>query len=330
MLNPSLIAYLNQEPVLTLQMLAEMEEVPYNTAEEAFVSLQPSLTPGQDYILLPRKQRHNIKFIVASPGRMSPASGPLTRRYLRSPEADIYLLTRSGYEVVHDELQSYIDATKDVRTLHKKDRGLCSFASTDNFIYIIQELTTKHIKIGVSHNPSTRIKQMQTGNSNKLHLLDSIPVDDAYKVERKLHHELRQYKVRGEWFLPEAIPLVYGVSKETCAAENTDLTNLQVKFDGVPMLTFSSIDAAHKRPNGTAKRNFMLNKHLFSPAVDYHYVRNLYSYRVKGVKVPNRGIILITYNGYLKLVRRMKDTTSQAVIDHCFSHLDLMSLTSAN
>ena len=45
------------------------------------------------------------------------------------------------------------------------------------------------------------------------------------------------------------------------------------EYNGQPVLTLSDIDKAHKRPVGTAKRNFNQNKKHFVEGVDY-FVRN--------------------------------------------------------
>lgn len=73
------------------------------------------------------------------------------------------------------------------------------------FIYLIESEETKKLKIGYTNDPQQRCKSLQTGNSEKLNLIYQIPVPEkkARNIEKKLHHELSIYRVRGEWFKME-------------------------------------------------------------------------------------------------------------------------------
>lgn len=55
-------------------------------------------------------------------------------------------------------------------------------------------------KIGRSSEPLRRIKELQTGNSDKLHIIVSYYVRDAEQVEKALHFFLGDTRVNGEWF----------------------------------------------------------------------------------------------------------------------------------
>ena len=49
-------------------------------------------------------------------------------------------------------------------------------------------------------------------------------------------------------------------------------TALQVKeYKGKRVVTFKDIDTVHKRPDGTASRNFRENRQRFIRGVDYEY-----------------------------------------------------------
>ena len=65
-------------------------------------------------------------------------------------------------------------------------------------IYFIMAVGTNMIKIGKADNVKKRIKNMQTGNHNKLILLASYKA--PHDEEGYLHHKLRKYRSRGEWF----------------------------------------------------------------------------------------------------------------------------------
>ena len=75
------------------------------------------------------------------------------------------------------------------------------------FVYLIQSLEEGYYKIGVSKNPNKRLKQLQTGNSSQLKLIESYPSEYAHKIEKTIHNFLSYAKKEGEWFdmgLPEA------------------------------------------------------------------------------------------------------------------------------
>ena len=73
------------------------------------------------------------------------------------------------------------------------------------YVYFIQEGRGNHghIKIGVSNNVNNRLDSLQTGNPRKLTLMASIKcrsINDAYRLEKKLHKKFKPHRVRGEWF----------------------------------------------------------------------------------------------------------------------------------
>lgn len=67
-------------------------------------------------------------------------------------------------------------------------------------IYLIQSLEDSRYKIGVSKHPNKRLKQLQTGNSSELKLVESFQTDYAYKIERTLQRKYSYLKKEGEWF----------------------------------------------------------------------------------------------------------------------------------
>ena len=72
---------------------------------------------------------------------------------------------------------------------------------SDGFIYFIQEEESGNIKIGFSEkHPKGRLKDFQTGNSNKLILLGYI--EGTFQDESNLHQEFSQERIRtgNEWF----------------------------------------------------------------------------------------------------------------------------------
>ena len=65
-------------------------------------------------------------------------------------------------------------------------------------LYIIQSDVTGMIKVGRSKNPLKRLKQLQTGNPNKLKLIASFK-GEGWK-EKSIHERLDRYRLEGEWF----------------------------------------------------------------------------------------------------------------------------------
>ena len=65
-------------------------------------------------------------------------------------------------------------------------------------IYIIGH--DNAFKIGYSNDPNARVKQIQTGNENKIELLWSMERNDAIKLETHLHRCFQKHRKNGEWF----------------------------------------------------------------------------------------------------------------------------------
>ncbi len=65
-------------------------------------------------------------------------------------------------------------------------------------LYIIQSDKSGMIKIGRSKDPNKRLKQLQTGNPNKLKLIASFK--DMGWREKLLHERLSEWSEQGEWF----------------------------------------------------------------------------------------------------------------------------------
>ena len=77
------------------------------------------------------------------------------------------------------------------------------------------------------------------------------------------------------------------------------------------VVTFKDIDTVHKRPDGTASRNFRENRQRFISGVDFFKVTQPDEIRRLGITRPQGGIpneiILITETGYLMLVKSFND-----------------------
>lgn len=83
-------------------------------------------------------------------------------------------------------------------------------------------------------------------------------------------------------------------------------------YEGQRVVTLRDIDEIHRRPVGTARRNFKQNQEHFIEGVDY-FVRNSYEARCEyGIEAPN-GLKLLTLTGYLMIVKSFTDDLSWAI-----------------
>ena len=87
------------------------------------------------------------------------------------------------------------------------------------------------------------------------------------------------------------------------------------EFRGQRVVTFKDIDLVHERPEGTAKRNFNTNaKHLIKDE-DYFIIKPIDAekYDIRTLEIPNRGLTLLTEQGYLMLVKSFTDDLAWTV-----------------
>jgi predicted GIY-YIG superfamily endonuclease len=68
------------------------------------------------------------------------------------------------------------------------------------YIYLIQSLENSYYKIGVSKHPKKRIKELQTGNSSELKLIEVYQSEFAHKIEKSLQNLYKHLRKEGEWF----------------------------------------------------------------------------------------------------------------------------------
>lgn len=71
------------------------------------------------------------------------------------------------------------------------------------FVYLLRNLETLDIKIGVSAHPERRRDEVAYAERlapRSLALVGGVQDVDAYGLERILHRRLAAHRVRGEWF----------------------------------------------------------------------------------------------------------------------------------
>lgn len=87
-------------------------------------------------------------------------------------------------------------------------------------------------------------------------------------------------------------------------------TEIQIKeYNSQRVVTFKDIDTVHKRPDGTAKRNFKANRQRFISGVDFFLVRpsDFSQDEIRPTEINSQGTTLITESGYLMLVKSFTD-----------------------
>ena len=69
------------------------------------------------------------------------------------------------------------------------------------FVYLICNPDQNCYKIGVTRNlAQKRLKQLQTGNSSKLHIVYSVYSEYPFRLESMLHKTFDSKRSEGEWF----------------------------------------------------------------------------------------------------------------------------------
>jgi hypothetical protein len=66
-------------------------------------------------------------------------------------------------------------------------------------VYLIRGNDGKY-KIGIGKNPRERIMQLQTGNPDRLEIIDVYESENASKIESVLHNRYSYARNVGEWF----------------------------------------------------------------------------------------------------------------------------------
>lgn len=70
-------------------------------------------------------------------------------------------------------------------------------------IYVIQTEDEKYLKVGVASDCDSRLKQLQTGNPQKLSIISTYGYESneqAFQMEKIIHKKLKGKRMSGEWF----------------------------------------------------------------------------------------------------------------------------------
>jgi hypothetical protein len=93
-------------------------------------------------------------------------------------------------------------------------------------------------------------------------------------------------------------------------------TITRIEYRGQQVVTYDQIDKLHGR-KGAAKSSHHENRERFEDGVDCILVpaSQKLEFRTFGIEVPNRGLMVFTQRGYLKITRSFKDDKSWAIFD---------------
>lgn len=68
------------------------------------------------------------------------------------------------------------------------------------YVYLIEDVDNNRYKIGVTKNLEKRIRNLQTGNSNKIVLIESYKTEYPFRLETMLHTHFKQFHHYNEWY----------------------------------------------------------------------------------------------------------------------------------
>lgn len=68
------------------------------------------------------------------------------------------------------------------------------------YVYLIRCEENSYYKIGITKNIQKRIKELQTGSSDIIYLVNKYESDFASKIEKGLHNFLGHKRRNNEWF----------------------------------------------------------------------------------------------------------------------------------
>ena len=123
-----------------------------------------------------------------------------TRSIIKNNWNTISLIIKSSMNIINEEnSKKFIEDFR--QYLMKPESNSCE-KPKNTFLYFIKD-NHGNTKIGISNNVYTRLSTLQTGNADKLEIVDYIgPMSrkDALYLEKELHDKFNMVHVTGEWF----------------------------------------------------------------------------------------------------------------------------------
>lgn len=160
---------------------------------------------------------------------------PLTRLLTKTERAIVELQRKAGdFESSSDNelafrlLKSYtVRGSLSYEQLHlmRELNNSPSRKKVQTEVYLYAMAAGNEIKLGLSSQPETRKKDMQTGNAKEIELLWRLgPIDRklAHKLEKQLHKKCKRFNVRGEWFTQACMDTVFRFELQRPAVNYTE------------------------------------------------------------------------------------------------------------
>ena len=125
-------------------------------------------------------------------------------KYVLNEEAALQVLLKYSSELRARFIVAFKQAREtifNIIRLKELESVLPELNTNSSFVYIIKNMDTNNIKIGVSKDVYKRLETFRTGNDCQLELVyKSILCSNAFDIESNIHKEFKKYHIRGEWF----------------------------------------------------------------------------------------------------------------------------------
>ena len=125
-------------------------------------------------------------------------------KYVLNEEAALQVLLKYSSELRARFIVAFKQAREtifNIIRLKELESVLPELNTNSSFVYIIKNMDTNNIKIGVSKDVYKRLETFRTGNDCQLELVyKSILCSNAFDIESNIHKEFKNYHIRGEWF----------------------------------------------------------------------------------------------------------------------------------
>jgi len=134
------------------------------------------------------------------------------------------------------------------------------------YVYFVQDLMNKVVKIGASEDPETRFRYLQQATVADLVLLRYVEVPDCFQTERRLHVKFADFRVRGEWFKAEPELLEFALSGDVASFSVQPLAVVPGSISTSREICFTLKELSEK--TGVSARNiryYIANKVLSGP-----------------------------------------------------------------
>lgn len=137
------------------------------------------------------------------------------------------------------------------------------------FVYFMH--TDNYVKIGITNNVSSRVKQVQTGCPIMIFVVKFLEVknrDEALSIEKYLHKSFKCLNTYGEWFQTINQPF-YALLENELLNFNYSISDLKVHFDfsknrknDVSISMKKAIEDLRNKNNTYSKKIYRLTKYI--------------------------------------------------------------------